>query len=219
MNSFLTNTLALALVALLPGAGEIIASSLDTGTSEVGAVDTGTLDTGALDTGAPETKTLEAKTRDAGTVVDSTGDVRLIDFHLEDQFGRSYSREDFRGRYLAILAADSGGSPFTSAWGAEIGAAVGRQGMEESLAIVGLSDLRSVPSFLRSRIRKSFPTNPKAWVLMDWKGVFAQTYSFERRHCNLLLFAADGRLLFQAAGREVDARTIAEFESALTRAE
>ncbi|MEM9597571.1 MAG: hypothetical protein AAGD06_25105 [Acidobacteriota bacterium] len=131
----------------------------------------------------------------------------LIPFELEDASGAQHDAEAFAGRPLLIVAADGAASGFTGDWSAAMRDAFASTGIDGAVRIMGLADLRSVPGFMRGKIRKSLATEVGG-PLLDWRGLFAKAYGFERRHCNLLLFDADGRLLDQAAGREVDAAVV-----------
>ena len=138
----------------------------------------------------------------------------LVAFQLEDASGATRSATDFAGRPLLVVTADGNTSHLTGDWTAGLMQAFGEAGVADAVTVVGLADLRTVPSFMRKRVRRSLATEAGG-PLLDWKGVFAKAYDLERRHCNLLLFSADGRLLEQAAGLEVDAAVTARFARAL----
>ena len=150
-----------------------------------------------------------AEAADADTV---TG---LVAFEIKDQFDELHSAQDFEGRGLLIIAADSAGSGFTSQWSQELAASIAKHGLDERIDVVGMANLQGVPSFVRKRVRRSFSTDPQDRTLLDWKGLFAESYGFEDRHCNMLLFGENGELLFQGAGRELIPEIVARFESAL----
>jgi len=132
----------------------------------------------------------------------------LIDFVLEDQFEHGYTPETFAGRGLLILASDRGGAKFNPGWGDALRQALTAAGLRQAVEIVGVSDLRAVPGFLRGFVRGKFPDEPERWVLMDWEGIFAEAYDLEPKACNILLFDGAGRLLFLGHGREVDPATV-----------
>lgn len=133
---------------------------------------------------------------------------RLIEFALEDQFERGYTPQSFAGRHLLILASDRGGSKFNPGWGDALRQALTAAGLRQAVEIVGVSDLRAVPGFLRSFVRGKFPDEPEKWVLMDWTGIFAEAYDLEPKACNILLFDGVGELLYRGHGREVDPATV-----------
>jgi hypothetical protein len=128
----------------------------------------------------------------------------LIDFEIKDQFDQVYRQADYEGRILYVIGSDAKGSSFNGEWGRAIYEALkGEEGFEDVVSLP-LADLRAVPFFLKGTIRKKFPQEKDRWVLMDWKGVFPKAYGFERRSMNIVVFAADGRLVHQAHGRELD---------------
>ncbi len=145
----------------------------------------------------------------------SEAKAQLIPFELEDQFGKTLKAEDLKGRVVLVIAADGSASDFTGAWSASLGDAIVRLGLEDQVEVLGLADLRGVPAFMRERVRGSFSTDPQDATLLDWKGDFAKAYDFEKSHCNLLLFAADGAIAQQAAVRELDDGVLDGFETAL----
>ena len=69
---------------------------------------------------------------------------------------------------------------------------------------VGISDLRGVPSFLKGFVRGKFPKEKDNRVLMDWKGVFAKQYEWQKGACNILIFSAEGVLVHQTVVRRMD---------------
>ena len=145
----------------------------------------------------------------------SEAGAQLIPFELEDQFSKTLSAEDLKGRAVLVIAADGSASDFTGAWSAALGDTIARLELEEHVEVLGLADLRGVPSLMRKRVRESFSTNPEDATLLDWKGDFAKAYAFEKRHCNLLLFDADGNIAQQAAVLELDDGVLDAFKAAL----
>ncbi|MEM8997220.1 MAG: hypothetical protein AAGF23_20725 [Acidobacteriota bacterium] len=139
----------------------------------------------------------------------------LVPFELEDQFGEATTSGDLEGRPALVIAADGGGSDFTGPWSAELGEAIAELGLGDRVRILGLADLRSVPSFMRKRVRGTFSTDPSDATLLDWSGVFAEAYGFEKRHCNLILFDADGAVAQQAAVQGLDDGVLDGFVTAL----
>ncbi len=140
---------------------------------------------------------------------------RLVPFEIEDQFGKQHTYRDFVGQPLLIIAADGGASGHVAGWSGALTEMIERLGGRDQLAMVGLADLRAVPAAFRGNVERSFSRDPAAWTLLDWKGAFANSYAFEKNHCNLLLFGPDGTLLMKAAGREVDPDVVARVEGHL----
>lgn len=135
---------------------------------------------------------------------------RLVDFELEDQFGNVHRRADVEGTIVLLIGSDKGGSSFNGLWGRAIHEALKDHPRYGQISQLAYSDLRGVPFFLKSTIRSKFPENPDSWVLMDWKGVLAKTYVFERKNSNILVFDSTGQLMHHTSGRELDERALDE---------
>lgn len=136
--------------------------------------------------------------------------VRLVDFELEDQFGNVHRRADVEGSIVLLIGSDKGGSSFNGLWGNAIREALENHPRYGQISQLAYSDLRGVPFFLKSMIRSKFPEDPDNWALMDWKGILAKTYAFERKNSNILVFDSTGQLMQHAWGRELDGRKLDE---------
>jgi hypothetical protein len=66
------------------------------------------------------------------------------------------------------------------------------------LNLVGLSNLKGVPFFLKDYVRGKFSQNAGEWALMDWKGLFADSYGFIAGKANVVVFDKEGELVHQA---------------------
>ncbi len=133
-------------------------------------------------------------------------ELQLLNFELEDQFNNVHRHDDVRGTIVLLIGSDGGGSQFNGAWGEAIDEALEDHPGYDQISHLAYADLRSVPFFLKGFIRSKFPKNPAQWALMDWKGVIAKTYAFTPKASNILVFARDGTLVYQASGTEpVDA--------------
>lgn len=129
---------------------------------------------------------------------------KLIPFEIEDQFDQVHTDADVRGHVVIVTGSDKDGSPFNGRWNRAIIEDLDRDVGIDSIAFVGVADLRGVPFFLKGMIKGKFPQKPEQGTLMDWKGLFAKTYRFEPKASNILVFSPDGDLLIRAHGREVD---------------
>ena len=132
---------------------------------------------------------------------------RLIEFAIKDQFDRVYTHESFAGQGLIVIAGDRVGSRYVGDWGTALREGLEQRGRGDDYRRVGLSDLDGVPRLLRNTIRKRFPTDEAAWVLMDWEGVFAEAYHFEKKRCTLLAFSSEGDLILRKSVESVDPAT------------
>lgn len=139
----------------------------------------------------------------------------LVDFEIEDQFGREYRASDYGDRVLVILASDREGSRYNPIWGRAIQDAVREEPGFERLAMLGLADLGGVPRLIRGMVRRAFPKERERAVLLDWQGVIDEAYGLESGHSNILLFAPGGRLIYRAAGRDLDEALLEQITSAL----
>jgi hypothetical protein len=122
----------------------------------------------------------------------------LISFEMEDQFQNLHSREDFRERALVVIGSDREGAPVAENWGKALSHSLQPEKDAGRLNMVGLSNLKGVPFFLKGYVRGKFPQNARDWALMDWKGLFADSYGFIPGNANVLVFDEEGELLHQA---------------------
>ncbi|MCK7493371.1 MAG: hypothetical protein MZW92_19725 [Comamonadaceae bacterium] len=63
--------------------------------------------------------------------------------------------------------------------------------------LIGLSNLKGVPSSQGLRPGQVLQ-KPGEWALMDWKGLFAESYGFIAGNANVLVFDKEGVLVYQA---------------------
>jgi len=127
----------------------------------------------------------------------------LISFEIKDQFDRAHSEKEFLGRPLLITCGDKNGSRYQSQWTPALRDSLQARGLLPELALVEIADLRGVPFFVKGKVKKNFPRDPSAWVLLDWDGRFAKPYAFEKEMCNILLFAPGGALVYATAVESV----------------
>ncbi|MDH4068843.1 MAG: hypothetical protein OEV30_00310 [Ignavibacteria bacterium] len=133
---------------------------------------------------------------------------RLIQFELEDQFGRLYTEQNWNDSILVIIGADRGGSEFTGRWGKALLDSIGTSVAGTPVSYVGLSDLDAVPFFMTGLVRSKFPDDPDEWVLMDWDGEFPDAYHFTEGATNILVFNLKRELIHRTAGREIESGTL-----------
>jgi hypothetical protein len=122
----------------------------------------------------------------------------LMSFEMEDQFRHSHSHADFLGRVLVVIGSDREGAPAAENWGKALSQSLGPDRDSGRLNLVGLSNLKGVPFFLKDYVRGKFSKNAGEWALMDWKGLFAESYGFVAGHANVLVFDKEGVLVHQA---------------------
>ncbi len=127
----------------------------------------------------------------------------LISFSIEDQFGRRYTEKTWSTKILLVFASDRDGSQYNNLWAGAISDSL-EQDQRTSVAFAGVSNLGSVPFFLKGYVRGKFPKDTSERVLMDWEGVFAEAYQLEDGVCNILLFDRAGMLSARAAVTQFD---------------
>lgn len=130
--------------------------------------------------------------------------VQLVPFALEDQFGQQWSEADFAGRVAVVMVADREGSEFSDAWAEALSEVFEGEIALQQVVLAGVAHLRGVPFFIKGMVRGSFSKSPEEWVLLDWGGHWAEHYPFATEHMNLMVFAPDGRQVFDATSRDVD---------------
>ncbi len=132
----------------------------------------------------------------AQTQVDS-----LISFTLEDQFETVYTDSNWANTVIVFLGTDREGSEFSPAWGKAI-----HDSLRDNrrVAIVPVSDLDAVPFFLKGYVRGKFPKERDQFVLLDWDGIFSESYEFREGACNILIFNTGRKLVYQRAVTKLD---------------
>ena len=131
-------------------------------------------------------------------------ETRLISFELEDQFGGEYTENSWQDSILIILGSDEDGAQYNPIWATAIFDTLKKELPGLPVKGVGLADVSGVPFFLTGIVRGSFPDDPAKWVLMDWDGIFPESYDFAEEHCNILVFDVGRFLIHQTAVRELE---------------
>jgi hypothetical protein len=122
----------------------------------------------------------------------------LMSFEMEDQFRNSHSHADFKGRVLVVIGSDREGAPEAENWGKALSQSLKPERDSGRLNLIGLSNLKGVPFFLKDYVRGKFSQSAGDWALMDWKGLFADSYGFIAGNANVLVFDKEGVLAYQA---------------------
>jgi len=134
-----------------------------------------------------------------GSAQDST----LVAFKLKDQFDREYTEESWGDSIIVLFGSDKEGLEYNKIWGKAVRDSLKAANKFEKIKLVGLSDLRIVPFFLKRLVYAKLPKNRKKGVLLDWQGVFPQTYHFTPGACNILIFNSANKLIHQSAVRQL----------------
>jgi hypothetical protein len=122
----------------------------------------------------------------------------LMSFEMEDQFRNPHSHADFKGRVLVVIGSDREGASEAENWGKALAQSLKPERDSGRLNLIGLSNLKGVPFFLKDYVRGKFSQNAGDWALMDWNGLFADSYGFIAGKANVLVFDKEGVLAYQA---------------------
>lgn len=139
----------------------------------------------------------------------------LIEFKLKDQFDREYTHESWQGKILIVIGSDREGSQYNERWGEAIHKALADSPGFAYVQFVGVADLRGVPFFLKGFVKGKFPEDRSKWLLMDWKGTFAESYRFQKDVSNIVIFAPGGERLLQKTVTELDPAILDEIVQAV----
>jgi len=131
-------------------------------------------------------------------------ETKLIAFEIQDQFDRLHTERELNGRNVLFLCADRKGSQYQGKWLTTLRDSLESRGHAESVTLVEVADLRGVPFFIKGSVKKKFPKESTAWVLMDWKGNLARAYDLEKNKCNIVLFDSSGGLLHKTAVEDLE---------------
>jgi hypothetical protein len=142
--------------------------------------------------------------------VKAAPDSTLIPFAMEDQFKQAHADSSFRGFTLVVLVANKGGSKYSRLWSPALRDSLLSWSLADDVKLLGVADMAGVPFFIKGLVRGKLPKNPKDWMLLDWKGRFADAYACTDDTCNVLIFDAQSQLKHRL---EVGAVTTAQLDS------
>lgn len=133
-----------------------------------------------------------------------------LDYALEDQFGTSHTDEDCGEAVVILLGGDRKGSAYIDEWGPAMHRVLKQELDEGTACSVGFAHLKGAPFFVKKKIISSFPREPDAWILLDWKGEISKKWGSEKDAANLYIFDRGGEIVYFVSLREFDQ---AAFES------
>lgn len=137
-------------------------------------------------------------------------DSTLIRFELKDQFNHVHTEQDFQNKLIILVGSDHDGSKYNSVWGKAIHDSLAKRDVQNLAQFLPVADLRSVPFFLKGFVKGKFPKEPARWILMDWKGQFAQAYKFVPAESNIIVFDTDRQIVYQTSVQEIDPSRLRE---------
>ena len=124
---------------------------------------------------------------------------------LPDQFGKKHTPQELQGRVVLLVGGDRAGSEAGAKWVRATMAALGKSVDTSRVTIVRVADLRQVPVMPRPFAQAKLPTLGNAPVLLDFQGVLARRYGFERGNSNQIVIGTDGKVLAQTRVNGVNA--------------
>ncbi|MDH3891647.1 MAG: YtfJ family protein [candidate division Zixibacteria bacterium] len=135
----------------------------------------------------------------AAIAADST----LIEFEIKDQFKNKHTHEELQDKVVLIVGHDRGGRKYKAPWAEALYDSLKPEVDSGRIMQVGYADTRGVPFFLKGWARRKVRKEEDTWMLLDWKGVLAKAYEFEKGKCNILVFDTQGVLRHHLAATEV----------------
>jgi predicted transcriptional regulator len=119
---------------------------------------------------------------------------RAPEFTLQDQFDRTFTLRWLEGRTVVLIASDKEGSAQNPAWMKAI-----REAYGDRLVVQGIADVRTVPFFLKGKIRNDFKKDAES-ILLDWKGEVFTAYGLAPKVSNVVLIDKLGTIGFLHSG-------------------
>lgn len=128
----------------------------------------------------------------------------VLNYSLEDQFGTTHTHEDCGDAVVVLLGGDRKGSSYIDQWGPALYRALEQGLNDQTVCSVGFAHLKGAPFFVKKKIVASFPEDPDAWTLLDWKGEISKKWGAEKDSANLYVFDRDGDLVHHVSLRDFD---------------
>ncbi|MFN3480224.1 MAG: YtfJ family protein [Thermodesulfovibrionales bacterium] len=116
------------------------------------------------------------------------------DFSLKDQYDRTFNLREFEGQVVVLIASDKEGSAQNHLWGRKI-----RERYGNKIIIIGMADLRSVPFFLKNKIKEDFKKDDNS-ILLDWSGKVFDAYELAKKVSNIIVIDKKGYVRFTYSG-------------------
>ncbi len=132
----------------------------------------------------------------------------LVPFEMQDQFDVLHSSQDVSGQGTVIIVSDREGSKHSENWGRAIKAIASELAVSKNISILAVAHIQSVPSFLRSFVRKLIKRDRTDPVLLDWNGQFNRSYGVKPSLVNVLVFSTEGKLLLHIADSTIKHTTL-----------
>lgn len=134
---------------------------------------------------------------------------RLVPFAIEDQFKETHSEAKLSGGVTVLVWCDRASRDMSDSWVESLEASFARGVPAGTWQVRHVAHTKGAPFFVKGKIRGSFSRDPDRWALLDWKGLFRETYAPPDEQVTVLMFGPDGKLLARHSGREVSAAVVA----------
>jgi hypothetical protein len=144
--------------------------------------------------------------------------VHLAPYSIPDQFDAVHTDDEVEGSVVIYFRTDRKSWKYNSEWIKALQPRLGELPGGGDVVFLYLANLKGVPGFLKKMIKKKFPQDPSTWMLLDWKGAFADSYGFTKGALNLLVFNSQGLLVYRAAVNSLDTTELEKLVAALTTA-
>ncbi len=112
--------------------------------------------------------------------------VKAPEFSLLDQYDKPYNIRQGEGSIVVLLASDKEGEPQNALWRSAI-----EERHRDKIFLIGIADVRTVPFFLKSRIKNNFRKD-NARILLDWTGEVFTNYVLAKHASNIVLIDKKG---------------------------
>ncbi len=116
------------------------------------------------------------------------------DFELSDQNERVHTLHSHAGRTIVLLASDRDGASQTREWGVLLTRKYG-----DRIKLVRIADVRTVPFFMKKKVREDFKKDANP-ILLDWNGSVFGSYGMKNKVANVALIDGKGSLRFLHSG-------------------
>ena len=120
--------------------------------------------------------------------------VKAPEFSLLDQYDKPYNIRQGEGSIVVLLASDKEGEPQNALWRSAI-----EERYRDKIFLIGIADVRTVPFFLKSRIKNNFRKD-NARILLDWTGEVFTNYVLAKHASNIVLIDKKGRVRYVTSG-------------------
>ncbi|MGN6385392.1 MAG: TlpA family protein disulfide reductase [Verrucomicrobiota bacterium] len=114
---------------------------------------------------------------------------------LQDQFDKTRQLTFPASKPVFVAIADQDAAKPMKLW-----IEASKQQFGTNVTYIGVADVRKVPAFLRSFIRKKFKEAYSYPVLLDWSGTLTQAFNAKSGVPNIYLLSRDGKNLANEVG-------------------